>query len=92
MSESISEGFSTNFCKIISSTITGPVGTNALSLIFALQEYRAANAAYGKKQTSYKDIVTTNSLDFEALIFESTGKIHPETVRFLNSMVQELSR
>jgi hypothetical protein len=68
--------------------ITGPVGTKALSLISALQEYRAANAAYGKKQTSYKDIASTNSLDFVALIFESTGKIHPETVRFLNSMLE----
>ena len=29
-----------------------------------------------------------NSLDFVALIFESTGKIHPETVRFLNSMLE----
>jgi hypothetical protein len=68
--------------------ITGPVGTRALSLISALQEYRAANAAYAKKQNSYKDISSSNGLDFIALIFESTGRIHPETVRFLNSMLE----
>jgi hypothetical protein len=69
--------------------ITGPVSTKALSANAALQEYRAANAAYSKKQSSYRNIASANNLDFVPLIFESTGKIHPETVTFLNDMLED---
>jgi hypothetical protein len=68
--------------------ITGPVSSKALSRTSALQEFRAANSAYSKKQLSYRDIASANNFDFVPLIFESTGKIHPETVGFLNSMLE----
>ena len=55
----------------------------------ALHEYRAANATYSKKQSSYRNIASANNLDFVPLIFESTGKIHPETVTFLNDMLED---
>jgi hypothetical protein len=73
---------------VVDLMITGPVSSKALSRTSALQEFRAANSAYSKKQLSYRDIASANNFDFVPLIFESTGKIHPETVGFLNSMLE----
>ena len=68
--------------------ITGPVSSRVLSRASALQEYRAANAAHSKKMTSYQHIASSNNLDFVPLIFESSGKIHPETISFLDSILE----
>ena len=69
--------------------ITGPVSTKALSRSAALQEFRAAELAYSRKQASYREIAPANNFDFVPVIFESTGNIHPETVKFLNSILEK---
>jgi len=68
--------------------VTGPVGTQVLSTTMALKEYRAADKAYADKCRSYKEPASANNLEFVALIFESTGKIHPETVKFVNDILE----
>ena len=38
--------------------------------------------------TSYQHIASSNNLDFVPLIFESSGKIQPETISFLDSILE----
>ena len=68
--------------------VTGPVGRQQLSRAQAVQECRAANKAYSDKCRSYGELARANNLEFVALIFESTGKIHPNTVRFIDDMLK----
>ena len=74
---------------VVDLMITGPVSTKALSRSAALQEFRAAELAYSRKQASYREIAPANNFDFVPVIFESTGNIHPETVKFLNSILEK---
>ena len=69
--------------------VTGSVGTQALSTNMALKEYRAADKAHTDKCRSYKDLASANNLEFVAMIFESTGKIHPETVKFIDDILKQ---
>ena len=68
--------------------VTGPVGRQQLSRAQAVQECRAANKAYSDKCRIYGELARANNLEFVALIFESTGKIHPNTVRFIDDMLK----
>ena len=69
--------------------VTGPVGTQSLSTTSALREYRAADKAYADKCRSYKDLASANNLEFIALIFESTRKIHPETAKLITDILDQ---
>ena len=74
---------------VVDLMITGPVSSKALSRSAALQQFRAAESAYQRKQASYREIAPGNNFDFEAIIFESTGNIHPKTVEFFNSVLEK---
>jgi hypothetical protein len=69
--------------------VTGPVGTQSLSTTSALREYHAADEANADKFRSYKDLASANNLEFIALIFESTGKIHPKAAKFIDDILEQ---
>lgn len=47
-----------------------------------------ANKAFAGKMSKYKRIATDNGLSFLPIIFETTGRIHPRAVKFLESLAE----
>ena len=63
--------------------------TNKLSRKAALKSCRAAETALKRKNTKYLPVSTASNLEFLALIFETTGKMHPQTEKFIKSLLSK---
>ena len=48
---------------------------------------RAAEARYKQKMDTYDAIATANNLKFHPIIFETTGSIHPESLKFIMTLL-----
>ena len=59
-----------------------------LSVSFVLQ---IVLTAYSSKCTKYSEICSLNGLKFLPIIFESTGKFHPATGSFFNTVMNMMS-
>ena len=78
---------------VISSFVSSLRGPNVTPLLKseALCELRAANRAYNLKCAEYSEICSLNGLKFLPIIFESTGKFHPATGSFFNTIMNMVS-
>ena len=65
--------------------------TTALSVNQAKKAGRAAEIAHRFKNNKYKGIANANDLEFQALIFESTGRLHPMCEKFLKLAITKMS-
>ena len=74
----------------ISSTAPIPIFGNApftrADTAMARQPMRAAEARYKQKLDTYDAIATANNLKFHPIIFETTGSIHPESLKFIMTL------
>ena len=66
--------------------------TRALSVSQARQPGRAANVAHRSKTQKYAAVAATNNLEFQPLIFESTGRLHSSCEGFLKAAVSKMSQ
>ena len=66
--------------------------TRALSVSQARQPGRAANAAHRSKTQKYAAVAATNNLEFQPLIFESTGRLHSSCEGFLKAAISKMSQ
>ena len=72
----------------ISSTAPIPIFGNApFTRAMARQPMRAAEARYKQKMDTYDAIATANNLKFHPIIFETTGSIHPESLKFIMTLL-----
>ena len=72
--------------------LTCPYPTGArssLPLAAAHREGRAAQQAYSAKLRSYDELARQNGLEFLPMIIETTGRIHPNLVKFIDSALTE---
>ena len=65
--------------------------TTALSVNQAKKAGRAAEKAHRFKNNKYTGIANANDLEFQALIFESTGRLHPMCEKFLKLAITKMS-
>jgi hypothetical protein len=65
--------------------------TTALSVNQAKKAGRAAEQAHRYKNNKYTGIANDNDLEFQALIFESTGRLHPECENFLKLAIAKMA-
>jgi len=62
-------------------------GATLLTRDQALRQFRAAESTYQRKKTVYQALCDANNLEFRPLIFESTGKLHPECRSFFDRVI-----
>lgn len=75
-------------------SVTAPVPvrfTRKLSLAQATKPGRAASVVHNAKVAKYAAVSAANSLEFQPLIFESTGRQHPSCEAFLKRALQKMS-
>ena len=81
--------------KVVCDTaVTHPnpiTGATSLTRDQALRQLRAAEAAYQRKETVYQALCDANNLQFRTLIFESTGKLHPECRSFFDRVISTVT-
>ena len=58
------------------------------------QQYNAANIAKNRKITKYGAISAANNLEFQPLVFETTGRIENGSLKFMkkNHLITHMSR
>ena len=66
--------------------------TSVLSVAAANREGRAANQAFAAKMRVYEDLSRQNNLEFLPMIIESTGRMHPQLIKFIDSVLMEKSQ
>ena len=66
--------------------------STALSVNQAKRAGRAADASHRLKNNKYALVAHANNLEFQPLIFESTGRMHPECASFLKSAITKMSQ
>ena len=64
----------------------------ALSVNQAKKPGRAAELAHRAKVNKYAAIAAANNLEFQSLIFESTGRIHSSCAGFLKAAITKMSQ
>lgn len=62
---------------------------SVLSVTAARREGRAAQQAYAAKMRCYDELASQNNLEFLPMIIESTGRIHPHLINFIDSVLSE---
>ena len=62
---------------------------NVLSVTAARREGRAAQQAYAAKMRCYDELARQNNLELLPMIIESTGRIHPHLINFIDSVLSE---
>ena len=81
--------------KVVCDTaVTHPypiTGSTSLTRDQALRHFRAAEAAYQRKKTVYQSLCDASSLEFRPLVFESTGKLHPECRSFFDRVISTMT-
>jgi len=80
---------------IIDIALAHPVpilGNKVLSRNQAEQPYRAANAKFAAKERKYFNVADANNLEFLPIIFETTGKMHPKTTTFFDTVTSHMAR
>jgi len=73
-------------------SVTHPIpisSSTVLSRNAALQPCRAAEKARRRKIAKYSTVSDANNLEFLPIIFETTGKMHPETEIFVKEILQK---
>jgi hypothetical protein len=66
--------------------------TSSLSVAAARREGRAADQAYAAKMRIYGNLSLQNNLEFLPMIIESTGRMHPHLIQFIDSVLMEKSQ
>ncbi|KAJ1435242.1 hypothetical protein B484DRAFT_446163, partial [Ochromonadaceae sp. CCMP2298] len=77
---SILPGFISDQKTLLDIAITRPVSTQPAA---AKAKRTAASKTYKAKVSKYGALALSNQLDFQPIIFESTGMIHPASLSFL---------
>ena len=73
-------------------SVTHPIpisSSTVLSRNAALQPCRAAEKARRRKIAKYSTVSDANNLEFLPIIFETTGKMNPETEIFVKEILQK---
>ena len=79
---------------ILDVSLTHPIPIlckKGLSMAQAVQSYRAADIRYAANEKTYGAIANSNNLKFLPIIFETTGSMHPVTIKFFESVIQHMS-
>ena len=80
---------------IIDVSVTSPIPPNnqlaTMSKAQALIPFRQAIYSFKNKMKKYENIAKDNNLSFMPCIFESTGKIHPESFKLLTLGFKQMS-
>jgi hypothetical protein len=75
--------------------LTSPIpaiNPESLTLAQAKIPCRAANKAFAEKMKKFHEDASNNNLGFLPVIFEITGKMHPEVRTLLHSIVSQKSK
>ena len=76
----------------VSITCPHPLRGPGLSRAQADKPLRRANQIFDDKTRKYEEIARRNRIEFLPLIVESTGRLHPKLIEFLNLALREKSR
>ena len=79
---------------IIDVSNTSPIPISGLQVLThneAIQVERSAQCRYDNKVQKYNAISTANGIKFQPIIFETTGRIHSESFRFVHSVLRNIS-
>ena len=63
-----------------------------ISINDALKPGRAASIAKNRKIIKYGAISAANNLEFQPLVFETTGRIEEASLKFINHLITHMSR
>jgi hypothetical protein len=66
----------------------GNLSNSSLNLTAAVDVGRAARTKFNNKNIKYKAIAEANQLTFLPIIFESTGRLHPESLQFFKDLAK----
>jgi len=73
----------------ISSAAPIPIfGNQPFNRDMASQPQRAADIRYREKMTKYDTTANANNLKFHPIIFETTGRMHSESLAFITSLLE----
>ena len=66
-----------------------PTGMNQLSAVQARRPLRAAADRFNVKMNKYSEIAERNNLEFLPFIIESTGRLHPKLIDFIDCVLRD---
>jgi hypothetical protein len=62
-------------------------GNQILPIDVAKVPNRVAELRYQEKERKYHDTATANNLKFIPIVFETTGRMHPKSLKYLNDHI-----
>ena len=66
-------------------------GSQSLNRSEASRAYRAAQIRYDERMNKFDLISKANGIKFHPIIFETTGSTHPDSLKFLQSILSNFS-